>query len=83
MTGACFPTDNSILMKRSFLWDLLERVSSAADIRSVVESASDNIVYTEETKRERERHPLCDPAKLEILNFGVNRRVFELRYGEC
>lgn len=26
MTGACFLADNSILMKRSFLWDLLERV---------------------------------------------------------
>lgn len=27
MTGACFLADNSILMKRSFLWDLLERVT--------------------------------------------------------
>lgn len=76
MTGACFLTDNSILMKRSFLWDLLERVSPAADIQSVAETAS-------EEERERERHPLCDPAELEILNFGVNRRVFKLRYGEC
>lgn len=65
MTGACFLADNSILMKRSFLWDLLERVTERCVLTFSRWLEARVIISCTGGGYER-RDTLCNSAELEF-----------------